>query len=101
MVEELTIRLGVKSDSPFGLFRSPTRPRTRGDDAVVTQAKPRNDISAPVVEPEFVTNRTGKIKLKLIPAGEFTMGSDDGQGESNEHPRHRVRITRSFYLGGD
>jgi formylglycine-generating enzyme required for sulfatase activity len=31
----------------------------------------------------------------LIPAGEFTMGSDR---ESNEKPAHKVRINKSFYL---
>ena len=35
--------------------------------------------------------------LVLIPAGEFTMGSADGQ--PNERPTHRVRITAPFYLG--
>jgi formylglycine-generating enzyme required for sulfatase activity len=32
----------------------------------------------------------------LIPAGEFTMGSDSG--EENEKPPHRVMITEPFYL---
>jgi formylglycine-generating enzyme required for sulfatase activity len=27
------------------------------------------------------------------------MGSDEGQGEPDEHPRHKVAITRPFYLG--
>jgi formylglycine-generating enzyme required for sulfatase activity len=49
--------------------------------------------------PEFITTATGKIKLKLIPAGEFIMGYDVGQGEPDERPRHKVRITRPFYLG--
>jgi formylglycine-generating enzyme required for sulfatase activity len=51
---------------------------------------------------ELITTRTGGIRLKLIPAGEFPMGSDeaDDPGASNdEQPRHRVRITRPFYLG--
>jgi formylglycine-generating enzyme required for sulfatase activity len=39
------------------------------------------------------------MKFVLIPAGEFLMGSPDGEGESREHPQHRVRISRSFYLG--
>jgi formylglycine-generating enzyme len=41
----------------------------------------------------------GQIKLKLIPAGTFQMGSPEGTGEENEHPQHVVRITRPFYLG--
>jgi formylglycine-generating enzyme len=41
------------------------------------------------------------IKLLLIPAGEFLMGSpdDDKQAFDWEKPQHRVRITRPFYLG--
>jgi formylglycine-generating enzyme required for sulfatase activity len=55
-------------------------------------------VASPRSEPEFITTKTGGIKLKLIPAGEFMMGSEEGQGSSDEHPRHRVRITRPFYL---
>ena len=59
-----------------------------------------------------------KLKMVLIPAGEFLMGSSDSAeataaffnktyGENrlnadffkNEHPQHRVRITKPFYLG--
>ena len=59
---------------------------------------------------DTVTNSIG-MKLKLIPAGEFMMGSSksaeavakefDTKAEyyENEHPQHRVRITRPFYLG--
>jgi formylglycine-generating enzyme required for sulfatase activity len=47
---------------------------------------------------EKVTNSIG-MKLTLIPAGEFLMGSPEGEGEGYEHPQHRVRITRTFYLG--
>ncbi len=52
------------------------------------------------------TNSVGQ-KLKLIPPGEFLMGAPDGikSHKSDKHavnlakPRHRVRITRPFYLG--
>ena len=49
---------------------------------------------------ETKTNSLG-MKLTLIPAGEFMMGSPEGEAgaEANEHPQHRVRITRPFYLG--
>lgn len=43
-----------------------------------------------------ISNAIG-MKLKLIPAGSFQMGSDDG--EPDEKPVHEVRITRPFYLG--
>jgi formylglycine-generating enzyme required for sulfatase activity len=37
------------------------------------------------------------IEFVLIPAGTFTMGSEDG--ESDERPKHQVTFSRSFYLG--
>ena len=64
-----------------------------------------------------ITNSIG-MKLVLIPAGEFMMGSGESAEETaaffkknsgldylwawdfrNEHPQHRVRITKPFYLG--
>jgi formylglycine-generating enzyme required for sulfatase activity len=47
-----------------------------------------------------ITNSIG-MKLVLIPAGEFLMGSPDSDGtaDDDEKPQHRVRITRPFYLG--
>jgi formylglycine-generating enzyme required for sulfatase activity len=46
--------------------------------------------------PQEITTRIG-MKLVLIPAGEFQMGSLDGQDD--ERPVHRVRISKPFYLG--
>ncbi len=64
-----------------------------------------------------ITNSIG-MKLVLIPAGEFMMGSRESAADTatffnktygvdflkasfvaDEHPQHRVRITRPFYLG--
>ena len=58
------------------------------------------------------------MKLTLVPSGEFMMGSGESPEETatffnkncgedmfegdwfkDEHPQHRVRITRPFYLG--
>jgi len=49
---------------------------------------------------EIITNSIG-MKLALIPAGEFMMGSPESEEGRNgdEGPQHRVRITRAFYLG--
>jgi formylglycine-generating enzyme len=65
---------------------------------------------------KMVTNSIG-MKLVLIPAGDFLMGSGESAEEmaayfnsaystdlkaedyKGEHPQHRVRITRPFYLG--
>jgi formylglycine-generating enzyme required for sulfatase activity len=47
-----------------------------------------------------ITNSIG-MKLTLIPAGEFLMGSPDSDmsAPENEKPQHPVRITRPFYFG--
>ncbi len=75
---------------------------------VVGQERP------PLAGEKFVRNSLG-MKLVLVPAGEFLMGSSQEeialwndwfrrQGLKNfnideEGPQHRVRITRPFYLG--
>jgi formylglycine-generating enzyme required for sulfatase activity len=42
-----------------------------------------------------------KMKLVLIPAGEFMMGSPENETgcSVDEGPRHRVKITKPFYMG--
>jgi formylglycine-generating enzyme required for sulfatase activity len=47
-----------------------------------------------------VSNSIG-LKLALIPAGDFVMGSptSEEQRKEDEGPQHRVRISRRFYLG--
>lgn len=47
-----------------------------------------------------ITNSIG-MRLIRIPAGEFQMGSADADPGSrdDEKPRHRVRISRPFYMG--
>lgn len=52
------------------------------------------------VEIRVITNSIG-MKLAVLPAGEFLMGSPDSDGMADdvEKPQHRVRITRAFYLG--
>lgn len=61
---------------------------------------------------ELITNSIG-MKLKLIPAGEFMMGSSDADVATaikadstlkeeelkDERPQHRVKISRPFYAG--
>jgi formylglycine-generating enzyme required for sulfatase activity/serine/threonine protein kinase len=50
--------------------------------------------------PPAVTNSVG-LKLSLVPAGSFVMGSDPYELERSERegPQHPVSITRPFYLG--
>jgi formylglycine-generating enzyme required for sulfatase activity len=54
----------------------------------------------PLESPKTLTNSIG-MKLALIPAGEFLMGSPDSDKDASdsEKPQHRVQITRPFYLG--
>jgi formylglycine-generating enzyme required for sulfatase activity len=49
---------------------------------------------------KLIANSIG-VKLVLIPAGEFLMGSPDSDTDASpdEKPQHQVRITRPFYLG--
>src|SRR5690242_19676096 len=51
-------------------------------------------------QPATIESKSG-LKLVLIPAGRFLMGSADGDqnAEPDEKPQHEVRITRPFYLG--
>lgn len=71
------------------------------------------DFDIIAILPQEITNSIG-MKLRLIPACEFVMGSGKSPQEvvrlldlhegdagylTDEHPRHRVRITRPFYLG--
>jgi formylglycine-generating enzyme required for sulfatase activity len=54
----------------------------------------------PIEPPKVITNSLG-MKLVLIPAGEFLMGSPDSDtyARAHEKPQHRVRITQPFCLG--
>ncbi len=48
-----------------------------------------------VVDQDIITNSIG-MKMKLIPAGEFVMGSENG--EKDEKPSHKVKIENPFYI---
>jgi formylglycine-generating enzyme required for sulfatase activity len=51
-------------------------------------------------EPRGLTNSLG-MRFVRVPAGEFLMGSPDGdeQADDDERPQHAVRIAQAFYLG--
>jgi len=48
--------------------------------------------------PVEMTNTIG-MKLRLIPAGSFMMGSDSDDAGEHEKPAHFVEITQPFYIG--
>jgi formylglycine-generating enzyme required for sulfatase activity len=106
-LRELAFRHGVRV-RPNPDFRHDVERLIRGIEQGVAALRAgasvpagQRDRPAVLVEtPELITNSIG-MKLVLIPAGEFLMGSPDSDEDaySNEKPQHRVRITRPFYLG--
>ena len=85
---------------------SPTNEAARTGDPSPEQKAAAAQWGRPVTE----TNSIG-MKLTLIPAGEFLMGSPESAEEVAqalgasiewlrlEHPQHRVRLSKPFYLG--
>jgi hypothetical protein len=71
------------------------RPRT------LEPAPPSQEPQPPSPEPMSEWTNSIGMTLKLIPAGEFLMGSpeSDWQASNDEKPQHRVRMTQPFYLG--
>jgi formylglycine-generating enzyme required for sulfatase activity len=71
-----------------------------GAAALATQTRSPGQANKPPLE--VVTNSVG-MKLALIPAGEFLMGApeSDEDAEGHERPRHKVRISKPFYLQGE
>ena len=43
----------------------------------------------------------GEVEFGMVycPPGEFWMGSEEGVGRDNERPRHRVKLSRGFWMG--
>jgi len=71
------------------------KPKAAIEEAVAAQREWSERLGSPV----DITNSIG-MKLVLIPAGEFMMGSPESeQGRKDYEHLHRVRITRPFYLG--
>jgi formylglycine-generating enzyme required for sulfatase activity len=84
--------LGPTASASVGLS-GPALPRSAG-------APERQLNLAYAASSRMIDNSIG-MKLMLIPAGEFQMGSPDSDNDASadEKPQHRVRITRPFYLG--
>ncbi len=80
----------------------PVPPAPRPRPAPVPPApRPRPAPVPPAPRPVALPVETNSIgmKLVLIPAGEFMMGSSDVPRGPLERPPHKVRITKPFYLG--
>jgi Sulfatase-modifying factor enzyme 1 len=84
-VESWALALGVISEASLGGKR-PSQDHSGSSSAASS---------------DMISTRIGNIPFKLIPPGEFWMGSDDKDPEasSDEKPRHKVRISGAFYLG--
>jgi formylglycine-generating enzyme required for sulfatase activity len=91
-VERVTLRLrpSPKPTSPPAITHS------SAENAEQRAEAPARHVD---LSPEIINSI--RMKLVLIRAGEFMMGSppDEKERNSNEGPQHRVRITRPFYLG--
>jgi formylglycine-generating enzyme required for sulfatase activity/serine/threonine protein kinase len=72
----------------------------RADLRRLLAALPDAEPEVPPDLPAVITNSIG-MKLVLVPAGTFLMGSPETEADraADEGPQHTVRITRPFYLG--
>ncbi len=86
---------------------TPTQPKPAATQSTLprqTEQKQHPDTSnpstpAPASRPKIIENTIG-MKLALIPAGQFQMGSPptEDRRRDNEGPQHEVFLTKSFYL---
>lgn len=81
----------------------PGFPKSTGWNLYASVLRPAPPPTMPRIETQnqpVVTNSIG-MKLVLIPAGKFQMGSPDSDADAlgGEKPQHPVQITEPFYLG--
>jgi len=89
-----------KLPGPLAVNAAASTARTPPDKArVARDGRPRVRANS-TVPPKEITNKIG-MRLVLIPAGEFMMGSPESDRDAFplEKPQHRVRITQPFYMG--
>ncbi len=89
----VTLGRSLTPASPVGDSKTPTN-------SLRMKPDPKDRVPETGVMRKTLTNLLG-MKLILIPAGEFLMGSEasDKEAADDEKPKHKVRITRPFYLG--
>jgi sulfatase modifying factor 1 len=81
-----------------GMIRGAENPQPDVKAAMEEAVAAQKECSQRLRRPVEITNGIG-MKMKLIPAGEFLMGSPDGEkGHDYVEQQHRVRITKPFYL---
>jgi formylglycine-generating enzyme required for sulfatase activity len=61
------------------------------------EAPPAVKVAAVPIAPKQLKSEFPGLTLARIEPGKFPMGSDDGSAD--EKPKHRVQITKAFYLG--
>ena len=92
VVKELKVgtHLAVVSLRPSSVTTIPIRP-----------TPPMNTTPTPPVTTKEMTSKSTGMKLALIPAGTFQMGSPASEKarSADEGPQHTVRITQPFYMG--
>ena len=103
LVESVTLEAGKPFKHKLTARLEPPVVEHPGKIDLSPDATQRPDAGPAVKTPssqDSITNSIG-MTLKLIPAGEFMMGSPDNDKDarSEEKPQHRVRISKSFYLG--
>jgi formylglycine-generating enzyme required for sulfatase activity/predicted Ser/Thr protein kinase len=70
------------------------------DKAIAIPDEPMRAISSVVMTPPKRFTSVIGMKFKLIPAGEFVMGSPESEDyHQDDEKQHRVCITKPFYLG--
>ena len=83
-----------------GMIRGAEKPQPDVKAATEKAVAAQKECGVKLGQPVEITNSIG-MKLKLIPAGEFLMGSPESDDFALdwEKPQHKVRITKPFYLG--
>jgi formylglycine-generating enzyme required for sulfatase activity len=62
------------------------------------EAAPEEQPSSPPADESGILEGKGKYRnMVLVPTGPFEMGSPDGKGRPDEHPRHKVDL-KQFYI---